>query len=529
LATLLDAVSTHTPLTIEGVARTTGMPPAAVRGVISSYTELHSARPTVRVCQGTSCTLHGAKELHHAITRERPCKGVYCLGYCDRSPVALDEHDRVVVNAASERVANHGREATHPAPPSIRCEARAAVVTERLLASSGEPSRCPDYEALALARRLEPSELIERTVKSGLKGRGGAAFPTGRKWTMAAAAPTPDVRYVIANGDEGDPGSFVDRELMERDPHAILEGMAVCGRAIGAERGVVFIRHEYPVALRVMQEAVRAATKAGWLGDGALGDGHGFHVDVVQGQGSYVCGEETALIAAIEAQRGEVRPRPPFPVQSGLHGRPTVVDNVETLVNVPWLLLHGEKALAAMGTTDSRGTKAMCLNRGFARPGIVEIEFGMTLRELIERHAGGGAGGVELEAVLLGGPMGSIVTPDQWDVPICFAGMAAKGINLGHGGLVAIPRPADWSLILRHLLAFMNDESCGKCTPCRLGSARLHALASSGVRTADLAEVNRILSLMKEASLCAFGRETPGPVRTILEKFASQVVNKEPA
>jgi bidirectional [NiFe] hydrogenase diaphorase subunit len=239
-----------------------------------------------------------------------------------------------------------------------------------------------------------------------------------------------------------------------------------------------------------------------------------------------VCGEETALLNAIEGQRGEVRPRPPSPVESGLFGKPTVVINVETIANLPWIMRHGAPAFAAMGSPDSRGTKAICLNRGFANPGIVEIELGMPLREVIMNLGGGGAGGAELEAVLLGGPMGSIVTPDLWDTPLCYVAMAKRGINLGHAGLVAIPKPADWGAILRHLLTFMRDESCGKCVPCRLGSARAHELAREGLTTATLPTFERILGLMKDASLCAFGRETPGPIRTILDKFGHRILGE---
>jgi NADH:ubiquinone oxidoreductase subunit F (NADH-binding) len=391
----------------------------------------------------------------------------------------------------------------------VRCVARVPIVTERLLATAASTVR-ERYGGLDAAARMTSEAILECVLEAGLKGRGGAAYSTGRKWQLAAAA-TGEVKYIVANGDEGDPGSFIDRELMERDPHAILEGMAIAARAVGASKGIVFIRHEYPMACTTVHRAIVEATQAGRLGPGS-----GFEVEVVRGQGSYVCGEETALLAAIEGQRGEVRPRPPFPVESGLFGMPTVVDNVETLANVGWLLRHGAKAYAAMGTPDSRGTKAVCFNRGFANPGIVEVEFGMSLREAIVGLGGGGRDGAVLQAVLIGGPMGSIVTPDRWDVPICFASMAKAGINLGHGGLVAIPEGTEWSVLLRHLIGFMRDESCGKCTPCRLGSQRLHSLAAAGMHDGNLHEVERILSLMRHASLCAFGRETPGPVETIL-------------
>lgn len=510
---------------VEKLARTVHLPVAVVRGALSSFSEHDHAPNAIRICTGTSCMLAGGDRIHRAASSTHACEGVYCLGYCDRSPTGMTTDGHVVCDLAPDRLgALLGTQpAAHPAPPSIRCDARHAIITSRLLQRGAAAAQSPDYAGLKAARALTPEQVIERITEAGVKGRGGAAFPTGRKLASAAKA-AGKVKFIVANGDEGDPGSFIDRELMERDPHGILEGMAIAAHAVGASRGIVYIRHEYPVSLEVMTEAIQAAIAAGHLGKDALGSGRDFSVEVVRGMGSYVCGEETALLNAIEGNRGEVRPRPPYPVEAGLFGMPTVVDNVETLLILPWLMVHGASAFAEMGTPESRGTKAICFNRGFARPGIVEIEFGMTLRDLIQRHGGGGADGAELEAVLIGGPMGSIVTPDQWDAPVCFAGLARRGINLGHAGLVAIPKPADWKAILRHLLVFMRDESCGKCVPCRLGSMRAYEMAKHGLTPTDLESFEGIMSLMKDASLCAFGRETPGPVRTILTRFADSVV-----
>ncbi|MEI7656568.1 MAG: NADH-ubiquinone oxidoreductase-F iron-sulfur binding region domain-containing protein [Phycisphaerae bacterium] len=503
--------SGFTSLTVEGlqtVAAKHGMSVATLRGAISSFTEMHVSPDAVRVCAGTSCLLNGGLAVSKALAEGSSCHPVYCLGYCDRSPVFMTPKDEVVPDATvADAAAGPGR--PHPAPPLVRCVARSPVVTERLIPGGCHGGRSP-YEGLDAALGMDPASIVRCVLESGVKGRGGAAYLTGRKWQLAAAA-RGSIKYIVANGDEGDPGSFIDRELMERDPHAILEGMAIAARAVGASKGIIFIRHEYPVACTALHRAIVEASERGRIGPYV-----GFEVEVVRGQGSYVCGEETALLAAIEGQRGEVRPRPPFPVESGLFGMPTVVDNVETLANIGWLLRNGSRAYAAMGTTESRGTKALCFNRGFARPGIVEVEFGMPLREAIVDLGGGGRDGSDLEAVLIGGPMGSIVTPDRWDVPICFAAMARAGINLGHGGLVAIPKGTDWSALLRHLVAFMRDESCGKCTPCRLGSQRLHAVIAAGLPERDLPETLGILSLMRDASLCAFGRETPGPVETVL-------------
>ncbi|MFO0828771.1 MAG: NADH-ubiquinone oxidoreductase-F iron-sulfur binding region domain-containing protein [Phycisphaerales bacterium] len=510
---------------LEALARTVHLPVSAVRAALSSFTHAEPSHGEVHVCAGTSCMLAGGGAMSRELSARCECRPVYCLGYCDRSPAAMTASGRVVPELTPHRFDDvvADRAVSHPAPPSIRCAASRAIVTARIAHEGFVDGPPPPYEGLAAALRTTPEATIAEILASGERGRGGAAFPTGNKLKLAAQAPgTP--KFIVANGDEGDPGSFIDRELMERDPHAILEGMAICAHATGAERGVVFIRSEYPIAADVMERAIRRASEAGLLGDGALGRGRPFHVEVVCGMGSYVCGEETALLSAIEGQRGEVWPRPPYPVSEGLFGKPTVVSNVETLANLPWIMRHGAAAFAAMGTPESRGTKAICLNRGFARPGIVEVDFGISLREVIDRLGGGGADGAELEAVLIGGPMGSIVTPDEWDVPVCFTAMAKRGINLGHGGLVAIPKPADWRAILRHLLTFMRDESCGKCVPCRLGSARAHELATSGISEGTLPEIDRILALMREASLCAFGRETVGPVKTILTKFLDRVV-----
>lgn len=507
------------------LARTVHLPVATTRGALSSFSESGTDAEAVRVCAGTSCLLAGGADLSRELSRQRRCEPVYCLGYCDRSPVAMSPAGRVVPLLTRERFAELAPDAvpSHPPPPSIRCTARHAVVTERLASNQSALVSNPAYDGLAASLQMTPDRVIEALVSSGLRGRGGAAYPTGAKWRAATLAPG-EPKFIVANGDEGDPGSFIDRELMERDPHAILEGMAIAAHAIGASRGIVFIRSEYPVAAAVMARAIADGVAWGVLGENSLGAGRDFDVQVVRGMGSYVCGEETALLAAIEGQRGEVWPRPPYPVERGLFGRPTVVDNVETLVNVPWIMKHGPALYASMGAPDSKGTKAVCLNQGFARPGIVEVEFGVPLREVIEELGEGGAGGSELEAVLLGGPMGSIVTPEQWDAPVCFLGMARRGINLGHAGLVAIPRSADWRAILQHLLTFMRDESCGKCLPCRLGSARAHEIAHRGLTSENLGEFERILALMKDASLCAFGRETPGPVRTILQRFGDRIL-----
>lgn len=489
-------------------------PVAELRGAASFYSDL-AAPPETRVCDGTSCFLCGEAGLRDDLLMlGLSCRSVSCLGYCYQSPAAL---------AADGRPMHTGVKPL----PEIRNHARVPVVTRHL--SGGGAATLAKARALgvyaALERVLEgtPERVLAAMERSGERGRGGAAFPTAAKWRACAAAADPR-RYVVANGDEGDPGSFLDRVLMEEDPHTILEGLAICGFATGAGEGIVFIRSEYPRAIQAVEHAILEARAAGWLGPDILGRGFGFEVSVVMGMGSYVCGEETALLNAIEGRRGEVRIRPPFPTASGLHGHPTVINNVETLANVPFIVADGGHAYSQLGSAASRGTKALCLNRGFARPGIVEVEFGISLREVIQDLAGGAADGKELAAVLLGGPMGSVVMPDEWDIPLCYDAMRARGIEPGHGGLVAVAEDTDFRGLLAHWLRFMTEESCGKCVPCRLGSQCAKNALRSGRSGAEIrARLEELFTAMELGSLCAFGQSMPRPMRQLLRNFGNRI------
>lgn len=497
------------PDRIEEIARETGLPPASIRGALSYYAELRESPADWRVCTGTSCVLRG-QDLS-AIEAGSGCRAVYCLGHCDRSPAALR------ADGALRLGSNDAPAGPRPAAPAVRSLVADPIVTRRLgdaASGLGAARRAGAYRALESALRRRPSEVIAALEASGERGRGGAGFSTGAKWRACAESPG-DSRYVVANGDEGDPGSFLDRVLMEGDPHGVLEGLLLCAFAVGAREAIVFVRAEYPAARAAMEAAVQEARDAGILGASVLGSGVACEVSVFPGMGSYVCGEETALLNAIEGFRGEVRLRPPYPTQSGLYGRPTVVQNVETLVNVPAILERGASAYRALGTRASPGTKALCLNAGFARPGIVEVEFGTPLRAVIE-EAGGSDTGRPLAAILLGGPMGSVVTPEQWDVALCYEAMAERGISLGHGGLVAVPDDVDWRALLLHWLRFMRDESCGRCAPCSLGSARALELAAADSRT----ELAALLDVIEQTSLCAFGQLLPRPLRQLLERIA---------
>jgi NADH:ubiquinone oxidoreductase subunit F (NADH-binding)/NADH:ubiquinone oxidoreductase subunit E len=508
------------PIQVKQLSHELELPEAAVRGTLSYYSDLHQNPEAARICIGTSCVLAGGKDLLAAAKKRTSCRSVYCVGFCDRSPAALRSDNRVVaLNGSASVEPLLEPSVSEPARPAIRSIANQTIVTRRI--SRGDFSDLAAaradgvYETLAKARRMRPEDVISVLERSGERGRGGAAFPTGTKWRRCAEVDS-DSKYVIANGDEGDPGSFIDRVLMEDDPHCILEGMAICGHAVGAQDGIVYIRSEYPRAIERMKRAIESARAAGHLQD--------FKPSVVQGMGSYVCGEETAMLNAIEGLRGEVRLRPPYPVVEGLFGKPTVVDNVETLVNVPWILEHGSAEYAALGTRASPGTKALCLNHGFANPGILEVEFGRSLRDVVERDAGGGAHNERLEAVLIGGPMGSVVLPSQWDVPICYEAMKQRNVNLGHGGLVAVPESTNIRTLFLHWIEFMAEESCGKCVPCRLGSRRALELAQIAGASKSREQLERLFDVMAQGSLCAFGQQMPGPMSEMLRYFGDRIL-----
>ncbi len=477
---------------------------AGQRGVRSFYADLAADPQAVRVCTGLSCHLAGARCPDESPS-DSPARTVQCLGYCDRSPARLTPDGEIILTAGS-------------APVSIRSIAREAIVTARI--GKGDYSELTHareagvYRALTKALKQMPAEVLAVVEASGEQGRGGAGFPTGRKWRLAAEVQGSE-RYVVANGDEGDPGSFIDRLLLENDPHAVLEGMALCAFAIDASEGLVYIRSEYPAAQAKMQAAIAQARTAGFLGSDICGSSFSFEVRVVSGHGSYVCGEETALLNAIEGRRGEVRVRPPYPAVQGLYGQPTVLNNIETLINIPWIVERGAAAFRKLGTSASPGTKAFCLNQGFARPGVIEAEFGLSLRELVETHGGGGREGIPLVGISLGGPMGSILLPDEWDVPMDSPVLAERDIQSGHGSLVALLAGTNWQQLMVHWLEFMVAESCGKCVPCRLGSAQALALAQQAdTDEADL-KLRALLRLIATTSLCGFGQSIPAPVERL--------------
>jgi formate dehydrogenase iron-sulfur subunit len=391
-----------------------------------------------------------------------------------------------------------------------------------------DPLSLDDYAAhggwagLRAALERAPAAIVDEVTRAGLRGRGGAAFPTGIKWrtTLDAAA---DRKYVVCNADEGDSGTFSDRMLLEGDPFTLIEGMAICGLAVGATHGYIYLRSEYPDAHRTLRAALDAARAAGFLGPDLLGSGRAFDLTLRRGAGSYVCGEETALLESLEGKRGEVRYRPPVPAERGLFGRPTVVNNVITLASVPAILARGADWYRALGVGRSRGTLAFQLAGNVARGGLVEKAFGLTLRNLIDEYGGGTRTGRPVKAVQVGGPLGAYLPAAQLDVPLDYEALAAIGGTLGHGGVVVFDDTVDMARMARYAMEFCAVESCGKCTPCRIGSTRGVEVIDRLVRgerpEVQLPLLRDLCDTMTHASLCAMGGMTPNPVLSALDHF----------
>ncbi len=379
------------------------------------------------------------------------------------------------------------------------------------------------YRALAKALDMGPAAVIHEVLESKLMGRGGAAFPTGRKWdAVANQAARP--HYLVCNADESEPGTFKDRVLLEGDPFAVVEAMTIAAFATGCEHGFLYIRGEYPLGADRIQNAIDCARTAGLLGDSILGRGFHFDIQIRRGAGAYICGEETAIFNSIEGYRGEPRNKPPFPVQAGLFGLPTVVNNVETLANVPQIVLHGGAAFASVGTPQSTGTKLFCLSGNVVRPGVYEVPFGKTIRDLIEL-AGGVPGGRPLQAILVGGAAGVFVRPDELDIPLTFEGARAAKATLGSGVIVAFDDRADMRAVLRRIASFFRDESCGQCVPCRVGTVRqeeaLYRIASGstiGGVSQEVALLDEVGAAMRDASICGLGQTAYSAIESAIHR-----------
>jgi NADH-quinone oxidoreductase subunit F len=382
------------------------------------------------------------------------------------------------------------------------------------------------YEALRSAiTDKQPAEVIETVKASGLRGRGGAGFSTGMKWQFAAAAPG-DKKYVVCNADEGDPGAFMDRSVLESDPHSVLEGMAICAYAIGSDEGYIYCRAEYPLAVKRLNIAIKQAEERGLLGKNIMGTGFDFTVNVMEGAGAFVCGEETALIASLEGKRGMPRVRPPFPAVSGLWGKPTNINNVETFANVAWIVRNGAEAYSAIGSGTSKGTKVFALTGKVKRSGLVEVPMGMTLRELVFDVAGGIIDDKPAKAVQMGGPAGGCVPESLFDTPIEYEALAEVGAIVGSGGVVVVDESTCMVDLAHFFLSFTQEESCGKCVPCRVGTKRMletiTRITEGEGAAGDIDDLERLATTVRSASLCGLGQNAPNPVLTTLKYFRDE-------
>jgi NADH-quinone oxidoreductase subunit F len=535
LPALLAAQSKFTHISEElarQLGRGLGVPLSEVHGVIEFYSLLTSeptGRRVVRVCMNSACTMAGANDtLRAALKTLRVKEGQVtadgrfsverapCLGMCEHAPAML-VGDRPVAQAHADRVVAILKGGGSRPHGLVHGEtrwltARCGVVDP---ASIGDYRKLGGFAGLTRALTLTPQQVIAEIKAAGLIGKGGAAFPTGVKWEGAAAAPD-SPKYIVCNGDESEPGTFKDRVLMEEDPFSVVEAMIIAGYAVGATRGIWYIRGEYPRALAAARAAVAAARRAKVLGPNVLGKGFEFELEVRSGAGAYVCGEETALFEAVEGKRGLPRIKPPFPTTFGVFGKPTVINNVETLCTVPVILRLGTDAYRRVGTPGSPGTKLFCVSGDAVRPGLYELPFGVTLRELLFEHAGGIAGGRSLQAVLMGGAAGAFATSEKLDVRLTFEDLKAAGLPLGSGVVMVFNDRRDMRRVLLELGEFFAEESCGKCYPCQLGTQRqrevLHRVAHGRTLPGDVVRLQDVGWTMTDASICGLGQTAASAV-----------------
>ena len=468
--------------------------------------------------------------------------GVGCMRLCSQGPlVQVDPEGTLyakvtpasapaVVAAVAGAPADDAPAQLDPAQPffarqwSIVLEHSGSIDPERIEASIAAGGYQALYHAL---HELTPAEVIDAITRSGLRGRGGAGYPTGLKWATVAKSQSPDGRkFVVCNGDEGDPGAFMDRSVLESDPHRVLEGMAIAAYAVGASQGYAYVRGEYPLAIRRLELAIRQAKKLGLLGSQIFDSAFDFRVDIRIGAGAFVCGEETALIASIEGNRGTPRPRPPYPAERGLWGCPTLINNVETFANIAPIIRNGPEWFAGIGTAGSKGTKVFALAGNIANTGLVEVPMGTTLRTIVEELGGGVPGGGGVKAVQTGGPSGGCIPERLFDTPVDYESLAKVGSIMGSGGMIVMDGSTSMVEVARYFMEFCKDESCGKCVPCRVGTVQLHRLLSkiqAGVATeADLAQLRELCTLVKETSLCGLGQSAPNPVLSTLRYFPEE-------
>ena len=512
---------------------------------------LEGKRCRVAVCAAAGCLSNGGQAVREAIARTVAEKkaddavelfGTGCLGLCDAGPlvqVQADGETRLyekVDPSTAARIAAEDAVGGEPAEDLLDAANAAFFAKQRkiVLESSGrvDPERIEScvaegaYEALQKAvTEMTPQDVLHEITASGLRGRGGGGYPTGLKWSTVYKAKGTR-KFVICNADEGDPGAFMDRSVLEGDPHRVLEGMAIAAFAVGADQGYVYVRGEYPLAVQRLKTAIKQAERAQFLGGRVLDTGFSFRVDIRIGAGAFVCGEETALIASIEGNRGTPRPRPPYPAMSGLWGHPTLINNVETFASVAPIIRNGGAWYSSIGTEKSKGTKVFALAGKIARTGLVEVPMGLTLREIIFDVGGGIPGGRAFKAAQTGGPSGGCIPAPHLDLPVDYESLASVGSIMGSGGLIVMDETSCMVDVAKYFMEFCRDESCGKCVPCRAGTVQMWGLLDKITRgeaaRGDLERLEQLCDLLKSTSLCGLGQTAPNPVVSTLRHFRDE-------
>lgn len=533
------------------------------------------AKETARilVCAGTGCVANGSLQVYEALKEEVQRRNAYvtvemlleegqsgttvvksgCHGFCEMGPlVRLEPGGILYIKVTKEDAAEivtallEGKGPVerllykHPITGEIYAEESNIPFykhqTRTVLQHCGviDPEDIREYiaeggyQALAkVLHEMTPAEVCQEVTDSGLRGRGGGGFPTGRKWE-ATRISEGEKKYVVCNGDEGDPGAFMDRSVMEGDPHKVLEGMAIAGYAVGADEGYIYVRAEYPLAVQRLKIAIKQALEMGLLGENILGTGFNFRIKIKEGAGAFVCGEETALLASIEGERGMPRPKPPFPAQSGLWGKPTLINNVETFANVPKVINDGAEVFRQSGTPKSPGTKTFALTGQVANTGLIEVPMGITLREIVYEIGGGLRNGKRFKAVQIGGPSGGCLTEQHMDMELDFDSLLSVGAMIGSGGLVVTNEDTCMVEFARYFMNFTQNESCGKCVPCREGTKRMLEMLQRAVdgegRPEDVEILEDLAEAVKDGSLCGLGKTAPNPVLSMLKYFKDEYI-----
>lgn len=502
---------------------------------------------TLRCCMAAGCVSASSTSVKDALIQAVKAAGleadvevrsVGCMRLCCEGPLVIAEPQNVLYQQVKPTDAPAIVGALQGRPCDVKrgdlnapfFQQQMAVVLENC--GVVDPDRVESYIAadgyLAMRhvlREMTPQDVVTAITRSGLRGRGGAGYPTGLKW--ATVAKTPSTRkFVICNADEGDPGAFMDRSVLESDPHRVIEGMIIAGYAVGAEQGFIYVRAEYPLAIERLQTAIRQAKQLGLLGSGVFESRLNFNIDIRIGAGAFVCGEETALMGSIEGRRGQPRPRPPFPAESGLFGQPTLINNVETFANVPAIIRRGAEWFAGIGTEKSKGTKVFALAGKITNTGLIEVPMGTPLRKIVEEMGGGAPQGNAIKAVQTGGPSGGCIPSSALDTPVDYESLGQLGSIMGSGGMIVMDQTTNMVDVARFFMEFCMDESCGKCIPCRAGTVQMHELLKKFVERrageADLHQLEELCDLVKHTSLCGLGQTAPNPVLSTLRFFRDE-------